>query len=91
MIEGREADEFFRRTGATLEESGGRVVDAGEAVALGPDVVHRVQNPLSHGSSSAFHVYGGNLLSVARSMWTKPGWKEEPFDEVRATGLVFES
>jgi predicted metal-dependent enzyme (double-stranded beta helix superfamily) len=89
MEKGREANEFYRRSGDTLEESGGRVVEAGEVLALGPEVIHRVQNPLAHGSSSALHVYGGDLLTVARSMWTKPGWHEEQFDEGRATGAAF--
>jgi predicted metal-dependent enzyme (double-stranded beta helix superfamily) len=89
MDQGQESNEFFRRSSGTLEESGGRVVEAGEVLALGPDVIHRVQNPLAHGSSSALHVYGGDLLTASRSMWTKPGWHEEPFDEGRATGASY--
>lgn len=89
MAEGQESNEFFRRSASSLEASGGHLVETGQAVALGSEVIHRICNPLTHSASSALHVYGGDLLATSRSMWTKPGWKEEPFDEARATGAAF--
>ena len=89
LVEGQEANEFFRRSGATLEGSGGRVVETGEVLALGSETIHRIQNPQTHGSTRALHVYGGDLLTAVRSMWTKPGWTEEPYDEARVTGATF--
>jgi predicted metal-dependent enzyme (double-stranded beta helix superfamily) len=87
--EGEEDNEFFRRTPGSLETSGGRVVGAGEVLVLGQEVIHRTQNPLTHGSLSALHVYGGDLLRTARSMWTKPDWLEETYDERAVTGTSF--
>ena len=56
---------------------------------LGQEVIHRIQNPLTHGSLSALHVYGGDLPSTPRSMWTEPEWTEEPYDERAVTGTTF--
>ncbi len=89
MCAGREHNEFFRRSGETLAASGGRVVEAGEVLALGADVIHAVANPLAHEASSGLHVYGGDLLNAARSMWTEPGWSEATYDAKRATGTTF--
>ena len=89
ICEGKEDNEFFRRAGLSLEASGGRQVPAGEVVMLGQEVIHRIQNPLTHGSLSALHVYGGDLPSTSRSMWTGPEWTEEPYDERAVTGTTF--
>jgi predicted metal-dependent enzyme (double-stranded beta helix superfamily) len=86
---GQEHNEFFRRSAGSLAASGGRVVESGEVLSLGSEVVHAVGNPLTHEASSALHVYGGDLLSIERSMWTEPDWREEPYDAMRATGTTF--
>jgi predicted metal-dependent enzyme (double-stranded beta helix superfamily) len=86
---GCEDNEFFRRSADSLEASGGRVVEAGEVLSLGPETIHAVGNPLAHTSTSGLHVYGGDLVNTPRSMWTEPNWHEEPYDARRATGTHF--
>jgi predicted metal-dependent enzyme (double-stranded beta helix superfamily) len=86
---GRENNEFFRRSDGALAGSGGRVLDEGDVLMMGSDTIHAVGNPLTHSSTSALHVYGGDLLTTERSMWTEPDWREEPYDAKRATGTTF--
>jgi predicted metal-dependent enzyme (double-stranded beta helix superfamily) len=86
---GKEDNEFFRRSADTLVASGGRVIEGGEVLSLGPEAVHVVGNPLAREASSALHVYGGDLLAIERSRWTEPDWREERFDAKRATGTTF--
>jgi predicted metal-dependent enzyme (double-stranded beta helix superfamily) len=86
---GRENNEFFRRTDRALTASGGRSLNEGEVLAMGSGVIHAVGNPLSHGFTSALHVYGGDLVNVERSMWCEPYWHEERYDALRATGTTF--
>ena len=87
VCDGREDNEFFRRSTPAIESSGGRSVETGQVLLLGDDVIHRIHNPLSR-PLRAVHVYGGDFPAAHRSMWTEPGWREEPYDPVRATGTV---
>jgi predicted metal-dependent enzyme (double-stranded beta helix superfamily) len=87
VCDGREDNEFFRRAAPSIEGSGGRAVESGQVLLLGHDVIHRIHNPLDR-PLRAIHVYGGDFPSARRSMWTEPGWREEPYDAVRATGTA---
>ena len=78
---GQEDNSFFRRIKGGLEASGGRSLLASDTLAMGDDTVHAVQNPSQHGSLAAIHVYGGDLIGAARSMWTVPGLEEQPYDD----------
>ena len=86
---GREDSQFFRRSPTSLEPMNGMSLDEGQALAMGPEVIHAIRNPLSNRITSALHVYGGDLMHVERSMWTKPDWSEERYDALRATGTTF--
>jgi len=83
---GQEDNRFFRRTKGGLEESGGRSLRVSETLAMGDDTIHAIQNPLDHSALAAIHVYGGDLLAMARSMWTVPGHEEQPYDETKVLG-----
>ena len=83
---GQEDNRFFRRTEGGLEESGGRSLRVSETLAMGDDTIHAIQNPLDHSALAAIHVYGGDLLAMARSMWTVPGHEEQPYDETKVLG-----
>jgi predicted metal-dependent enzyme (double-stranded beta helix superfamily) len=79
IYEGEEANTFFRRTDHCLEESNHRTVKTGEAMLLGADVVHAIENPLDR-PTLGLHVYGGDLLSAQRSMWSPHDGAEHPYD-----------
>jgi predicted metal-dependent enzyme (double-stranded beta helix superfamily) len=84
VMHGSEENEFFRRSGWTIEPSGsGRVIGAGEVLMMGDDTIHSVRNPSSERLSSALHVYGGDLIAAEKTMWCEPNWAEEPFDFFR--------
>jgi len=72
IYEGRENNTFYRRSGERLAESNHRDIAAGEAILLGPEVIHAIRNPLE-GLTLGLHVYGGDLFGRPRSMWSPAG------------------
>jgi predicted metal-dependent enzyme (double-stranded beta helix superfamily) len=79
IYEGQEDNTFYRRSGKELEEVNRREISAGEAVLLGPDVIHAIENPLGS-STLGLHVYGGDLFAAKRSMWHPRTGEELPYD-----------
>ena len=79
---GGEENEFFRRNGTSLQESGGRSLRAGDVCLLGDDVIHAVENP-SRQFAGAIHVYGGDFFTEPRSDWRSIPYEEEPYDVER--------
>lgn len=76
---GEEANTFYRREGAGLTQHNHRTIHAGEAILLGEDVVHAIENPLPT-PTLGLHVYGGDLLGAPRSMWDPEIGAEHPYD-----------
>ena len=79
IYDGEEANTFYRRAGAGLEKSNHRTVRTGEAILLGEDVIHAIENPLMT-QTFGLHVYGGDLLAAERSMWSPEAGEEHPYD-----------
>jgi predicted metal-dependent enzyme (double-stranded beta helix superfamily) len=79
---GREDNAFFRRSGSeprSLTESGGKLLDTGDVLVLGDDVIHSVANPLDR-LTAAIHVYGGDFFAEPRSQWGPGPREERPYD-----------
>jgi len=83
---GQEDNHFYRRAANGLEESGGRSLRVADTLAMGDDAIHAIDNPLQHETLAAIHVYGGDLVTTPRSMWTLPDFTEEPYDDKTALG-----
>jgi len=83
---GQEDNQFFRRTGDGLAESGGRSLRVSDTLAMGDDTIHAIHNPLEHSALAAIHVYGGDLIGAERSMWTGPEHVEQPYDDTKVVG-----
>ena len=79
MYTGQEDNAFYRRSGTTLVESGGKELRTGDVVLLGDDTVHAVSNPLAR-LTGAIHVYGGDFVNQPRSQWGPGPLEERPFD-----------
>jgi predicted metal-dependent enzyme (double-stranded beta helix superfamily) len=79
---GREINRCYDRTTTGLREREVIEVRSGEIIVMDADVVHTVENPAAD-RTAALHVYGGDLLSVARHGWD-PSGLESPYDEVAA-------
>ena len=79
IYEGEEANTFYRRAGDGLEPSNHRTIHAGEAIILGEDVIHAIENPLER-QTFGLHVYGGDLVAAKRSMWDPGEGREHPYD-----------
>ena len=80
VTHGGEDNAFFRRTEDSIESSGGRVLGEGDVLVMGAETIHAVKNPSSERLSSALHVYGGDLIGTAKTMWGDPDWSAQPFD-----------
>ena len=78
IYKGEEANTFFRRGAAGLEEANRRTLRTGEAMLLGADVLHAIENPLDE-PTLGLHVYGGDLLAAERRMWN-PGGEEHAYE-----------
>ena len=79
IYQGEEANTFYRRDGAGLAEANRRTIRTGEAILLGEDVVHAIENPLAT-PTLGLHVYGGDLLAAPRSMWDPKEGREHAYD-----------
>jgi predicted metal-dependent enzyme (double-stranded beta helix superfamily) len=86
ILHGGEDNAFFRRSGHMIEPSGGRVLAEDDVLAMGKNTIHAVKNPSSERLSSALHVYGGDLIGTARSMWCEPDRLEQAYDFARVAG-----
>jgi predicted metal-dependent enzyme (double-stranded beta helix superfamily) len=79
LYRGTETSIAYRRHGDALVEER-RHDHAGPCVAeLPADAIHSVVN-LGPAPSAAIHVYFGDLIHVARSVWDAEGRGERPFD-----------
>ena len=88
---GQEDNTFYRRNtrGAGLVRAGSKELEAREALVLGPEAIHAVNNP-RRGFTGAIHIYGGDFFSQPRSEWDSESSEERPYDVERAMRL-FES
>jgi predicted metal-dependent enzyme (double-stranded beta helix superfamily) len=80
VMRGSEENKFFRRAGSGLEPAGVKVLARGDVLVTDESAIHSVRNPSSDESSGALHVYGGDLISTEKSMWSEPNRSEQPFD-----------
>jgi predicted metal-dependent enzyme (double-stranded beta helix superfamily) len=79
IYEGQENNTFYRRSGKGLEEISRRELRAGEAMLLGPEVIHAIENPFGS-STLGLHVYGGDIAAAERSMWHPRTGEEHPYE-----------
>ena len=79
---GREDNAFYERSPSGLVETRRVRLNAGECVALEPDVIHKIRNP-DAAQSQVLHIYGGDLLGASRSMWSPHTAEESPLDQAQ--------
>ena len=79
IYQGQEDNTFYRRSAEGLKEINRREIRAGDAILLGPEVIHAIANPLGS-STLGLHVYGGDIFAARRSMWHPRTGEELPYD-----------
>lgn len=83
VYSGREDNILWRRlpdeADGKIEAAGAKALSTKDALALGPDVIHSVVNPISR-VTGAIHVYGGDFFGVERSEWDPDSLHERPYD-----------
>jgi len=80
---GREDNILWRRlpedANGRIEAAGAKSLSERDTIALGPDVIHSVINPLPR-VTGAIHVYGGDFFATQRSEWDPESLHEKPYD-----------
>ncbi len=80
---GREDNTFWRRIpdadDGRVEAAGARALCVGDAVPLGPDIIHSVNNPIPR-LTGAIHVYGGDFFTQPRREWDAETLLERDYD-----------
>lgn len=82
MAVGREENALYAESAEGLDEVRRFVVEAGEAVVLEPNAIHKIRNP-DGATSLGVHVYGADLLSTTRSMWDPRSGEKSLLDRSR--------
>ena len=90
VYDGQEHNKFYRYEEGELHEKGERLLKEGDVAVLGTEAVHAIANPLAE-TSSAIHVYGGDLVErSSRSMWNPHTDEREDYDITRLITYVTE-
>ncbi len=79
VYDGQENNYFYRRIENGLEAASRKQVYQSNVLALGPEVIHAIENPLDR-TLFAIHVYGGDLPAAPRRMWNPFTMQEEAFE-----------
>jgi predicted metal-dependent enzyme (double-stranded beta helix superfamily) len=83
VYSGREDNILWRRlpedADGRIEAAGAKALSTGDALALGPEVIHSVVNPVGR-VTGALHVYGGDFFGIERSEWDPDTLVEKPYD-----------
>ena len=80
VYEGQEHNRFYSFDGGTLRQNGECLLEEGDVIVLGREAIHAIANPLQS-SSSAIHVYGGDLVERGgRSMWNPHTSEREDYE-----------
>ena len=82
VFEGCEEQRFWTRTGDGVEATTGRVLEAGEMVALGERAIHAISSPPGQ-AARAVHVYLGDIYGVERSVFDPETMAEHPMTSAR--------
>jgi len=84
LLEGEERNILYKRSGASVEETGEVVLAPGDVLPMPPVAIH-VVDCASEEPAVGLHVYGGDLPIIPRSVWNPLTWEEHPLtDEVYA-------
>ncbi len=80
VYNGQEDNTFYRPIGGSrrIEQIGGRNLEKGEVLTLGPQAIHKISNPRAD-KLIALHVYGENIFEIERSAWDSATGEERPF------------
>jgi predicted metal-dependent enzyme (double-stranded beta helix superfamily) len=84
---GQEKNIFWQRIkdddNGKIQEAGNKIINAGESVKLGSNIIHSITNPTNE-YTGAIHVYGGDIFKIDRSEWDTTTLHEAPYDACKA-------
>ena len=93
VYSGREDNILWRRlpdqADGKVEAAGAKSLCDTDTIALGPDIIHSVVNPIPR-VTGAIHVYGGDFFGVPRSEWDPESLREKPYDMEKALRMFAE-
>ena len=77
---GAEDNVFYRRSPEGIVQAGGQRIGTAQSGLLGAEVIHAVTNPSRRACTGSIHIYGGDYLRKARSIWDPETHEERPAD-----------
>jgi predicted metal-dependent enzyme (double-stranded beta helix superfamily) len=82
VFEGCEEQRFWTRSDEGVVPTTGRLLEAGEIVALGTRAIHAISAP-DHSPARAVHVYLGDIYDIDRSVFDPDTLEEHPMTSER--------
>jgi len=79
IYQGEEANTFYKEEGEALEQIDSRSMKAGEVLAMDPDTIHSIANPMET-TTIGIHVYLGDLQKQKRCLWNPFTHEKEDFE-----------
>ena len=90
LLSGREKNTLYLRDGKSkggLRRAGEKTLSPGDILTMRPDTMHVVEC-LGDEDTTGLHVYGGDILTLPRSMWHPETLEEEPLDFTKYDALA---
>ena len=90
LLTGREKNTLYlrdRKAKGGLRRAGEKTLAPGEILAMRPETLHVVEC-LGDEDTTGLHVYGGDILTLERSMWHPRTLREQPLDFTKYDALA---
>jgi predicted metal-dependent enzyme (double-stranded beta helix superfamily) len=90
LLTGKEKNTLYLRDGKKkggLRRAGEKTLAPGDILSMRPDTMHVVEC-LGDEDTTGLHVYGGDILTLRRSMWHPKTLREQPLDFTKYDSLA---
>jgi predicted metal-dependent enzyme (double-stranded beta helix superfamily) len=90
LLTGREKNTLYlrdRKAKGGLRRAGEKTLGPGDILTMRPDTMHVVEC-LGEEDTTGLHVYGGDILTLERSMWHPKTLREQPLDFAKYDALA---
>lgn len=90
LLTGREKNTLYlrdKKSKGGLRRAGEKTLAPGDILTMRPDTMHVVEC-LGDEDTTGLHVYGGDILTLPRSMWHPKTLREQPLDFAKYDSLA---
>ena len=79
LLSGKEKNTLYRRENGAVRRASEKSLAPGDILTMRPDTVHVVEC-IGDEDTTGLHVYGGDILTLPRTMWHPKTLKSQPLD-----------